>query len=75
MTTILAGEKFTSTEEAFQFFIDTIYPNLSSEEIKKTKVIVSRFKHGYSITEGKLEEVLKEYGNARIEKITKIFFD
>lgn len=75
MTTILAGKKFTSTTEAFEYFIENIYPTLDSEDTRKTKVIVSRFKNGNSITDSKLEEVLQKYANAKIQKITEIVFD
>ena len=75
MTTILAGKKFTSTKEAFQFFIENIYPNLNSEDTRKTKQYVYFFRSGVKgVSEDKMQEILELYGGAKIKKTLEIFF-
>lgn len=75
MKIIMAEKIFDDTKEAFKFFIKEIYPDLKPEDknkIKKTKYdfVTQRVK----VSEAKLEEVLKNYANAEIQKSTKIIF-
>ena len=65
---------FDSTKEAFQFFIDEIYPTLSSEEIQKIKKYVYYFRNGYSISEKKMDNILTNFGKASVKKIIEISF-
>lgn len=75
MTTILAGKKFTSTTEAFEYFIENIYPTLDSEDTRKTKQYVYFFRSKVKgVSEDKMQEILEKYGGATIKKTLEIMF-
>ena len=74
--TILAGKKFNNTEEAFQYFIDTIYPTLDSEDVKKVKQSVYLYKSKIrGLSEDKMLELLELYGKAQVKKNILISFN
>lgn len=68
-TTIKPPTKtFSSTHEAFQYFIDEIYPSLSPNEIGKVKKSVFYFRNNMPLSNDKIEEILEKYGNVKVSK-------
>ena len=72
---ILAGKKFTSIREAFEYFEKEIYPNLDPQAIQEIKSPVYYFRSGKTISDDRLEKILKKYGNAEIKKNVLISFN
>lgn len=74
MITILS-KTFTSIREAFQYFTDEIYPNLDSKSIQDLKSPVYYFRSGRVISDDRMEKILKQYGNAKVEKNVIVSFE
>lgn len=69
------NKEFTSTQEAFAYFVEKIYPNLSPAEKNKIKVVIHYFQTGKrNVPNKRLENIMSEYGGAKVEKIVKISF-
>ncbi|WP_338813726.1 hypothetical protein V9L05_20475 [Bernardetia sp. Wsw4-3y2] len=74
MSNLTATPTFTSTNEAFTYFIENIYPNLPSEEIRKIKHFIYDFRKKRGISENKMVSIMENYGKAEVKKIIEISF-
>ena len=51
-------KEFDTVEKAFQWFLENIYPSLSTEEKKQIKDAKHDLKRGKTVSEGKMKEIL-----------------
>ena len=69
------NKEFTSTQEAFAYFVEKIYPNLSPAEKNQIKSAIYYFNtRKKKITDDRLHKIMNDYSNVKIEKIVKISF-
>lgn len=60
-------KKFDTLEDAFQHFLDNVYPKLPSDQKLKCKDARYDFLKRGSISHNKMEKVLEVYGKATIK--------
>lgn len=54
------SKKVMTTKEAFQYFVNNIYPDIPNKE-GSLRTFVSRFKSNESVSEDYMENILKEH--------------
>ncbi len=66
-------ETFTNVKDAFKWFLDNIYKNLSPDQ-KKGKLTTAwrDYTHGGSISEKRMLEILNEFCDVEVRTIVRV---
>lgn len=59
-------QTFHSFKEAFTWWLENVYPNLPIDEKREWYKVKYDFLHRSNVSDTKIQEILKRYGNLKI---------